>query len=127
MCTITIAAVLPYLHEKPVSKWGIPISPNTFISTFITITKTSMLLVVAEGISQLKWSYFETQSHPIRELEDFDRASRGPWGFFTFLLRLKKRALLASIGAAIIIIALAMEPFGQQIISLETRSVSQNG
>lgn len=45
----------------------------------------------------------------------FDNASRGPWGSFMLLLRIKGRSL-AALGAAITLFALAMDPFFQQVV-----------
>lgn len=126
-CMIAVLSTLPYLSDHPLSDWKFPLGPNTMISTSITVTKTSMLLVIAEGISQLKWSYFQDRRHPIAELQDFDEASRGPWGSTMFLFSAKKHALVASLGALIMVAALAMDPFGQQIVSFETRYIPQNG
>lgn len=118
---IVVAVMLPIFNNKPLSRWPFAISPNTFISTCITIMKTSILLVVGEGVGQLKWLYFEKDSHTVNELEIFDRASRGPWGSLVLLFKLSRHALLPSLGAALSIAALALEPFGQQLISFETR------
>lgn len=125
-CMVAIIATLPFLSEHPLSDWQFSLAPNTMISTFITVMKTSMLLVVAEGIGQLKWTYFVADAHPIVELQRFDVASRGPWGSLTLLLHPDKKRALASVGAFITIAALAMDPFGQQIISFETRHVPRN-
>ena len=46
----------------------------------------------------------------------FDDASRGPWGSFMLLLRIKGRSL-AALGAIITLFALAMDPFFQQLVS----------
>lgn len=125
-CMVAIIATLPHLDDHPLSEWQFLLAPNTMISTFITVMKTSMLLVVAEGIGQLKWKYFMADAHPIPELQRFDVASRGPWGSLTLLLHADKKRALASVGAIITIAALAMDPFGQQIISFETRQVPRN-
>ncbi|KAK7990910.1 hypothetical protein PG990_015190 [Apiospora arundinis] len=56
-------------------------------------------------------------------MDTFDVASRGPWGALTLLWHLKWEAKLASWASLITILALAMEPFTQQIISFRTRPV----
>ena len=35
---------------------------------------------LASAISQLKWEVFQDHSHPLITMDDFDSASRGPWG-----------------------------------------------
>lgn len=124
-CMIAIIVTLPNFNGHPLADWNFVLSPNTLVSTFITVSKTSMLLVVAEGISQLKWSYFTTGPHSIAELQHFDAASRGPWGSLVFLLGTKKHAIIASLGAFITIAALAMDLFGQQIVSFKTQQAAR--
>ncbi|KAF2136026.1 uncharacterized protein K452DRAFT_149349 [Aplosporella prunicola CBS 121167] len=124
-CMIAIIVLLPLIHDKPLSKWPVSVPPNTILSAFITVIKSSMLLVVAESISELKWLHFEktASGRPLDDLEHFDRASRGPWGSVLFLYHVRGRSLFVCLGAFITIVALAMEPFGQLIISYETRYV----
>ncbi|KAF1975837.1 hypothetical protein BU23DRAFT_68793 [Bimuria novae-zelandiae CBS 107.79] len=51
------------------------------------------------------------------DFELFDNASRGPWGSFMLLLRTKGRSV-AALGAAIILFALAMDPFFQNVVNI---------
>lgn len=124
-CIVAIVAILPRLDNKPLARWNFIMAPNTLISTFITVAKTSMLLAVAEGMSQLKWLYFQEDTRSLARLETFNDASRGPWGSLRFLMSRKgtKSVFLASLGAMIVFIALAMEPMAQQIVGFETRDV----
>lgn len=124
-CIVAIVAILPRLDNKPLARWNFIMAPNTFISTFITVAKTSMLLAVAEGMSQLKWLYFQEDTRSLARLDTFNDASRGPWGSLRFLMSRKgtKNVFLASLGAIIVFIALAMEPMAQQIVGFETRDV----
>lgn len=124
-CIVAIVALLPRLDNKPLARWNFIMAPNTLISTFITVAKTSMLLAVAEGMSQLKWLYFQEDTRSLARLETFNDASRGPWGSLRFLMSRKgtKSVFLASLGAMIVFIALAMEPMAQQIVGFETRDV----
>jgi hypothetical protein len=46
--------------------------------------------VKTKGISQLKWSWF-SRDRPLIDFEQFDLASRGPWGSFLLVLRLQSR------------------------------------
>lgn len=114
-CMIAILILLPYLDDLSLNDWHFLMAPNTMISTCITVAKTSMLLSVAEGISQSKWQYFKKGGTPLRELDIFDGASRGPWGALMFLRHMvtKRRALLAVLGAFVVISSLTMEPFAQ--------------
>lgn len=119
-CVVAIVVILLNLHGKPLSSWRVPIAPNALVSLFATIAKAALLLPVASCISQLKWLYFERKAHPLNELQIFDDASRGPWGALQLLWRVNLGAVLASCGSALTIVALAMDPFAQQV-SLYTR------
>lgn len=111
----------PLCHgRKALERLEAPIQPNSLVAIFSTIAKSALLVPVSECIGQLKWVYFQvTQSKPLGQLHEFDRASRGPWGSLTFLLRLRleRCALLASLGATLTILSLGFEPFTQQVLS----------
>lgn len=125
-CMIAILILLPYLDNRPLNDWQFLMAPNTMISTFITVAKTSMLLAVTEGISQLKWHYFKIKERSLSELDLFDAASRGPWGAFIFIIRMVREpgTLFPMIGAFVVVASLTMEPFAQQILSFESRRVN---
>lgn len=125
-CVVALLILLPYLDNRPLNAWQFLVAPNTMISTFITVAKTSMLLAVAEAISQLKWRNFKKSKRPLRELDLFDAASRGPWGAFVFVIRMTREpgALHAILGAFVVVASLTMEPFAQQILSFESRRVN---
>lgn len=67
------------------------------------------------AISQLKWSWYRN-AHPLNDIAKFDHASRGVWGSFRLIRSLHVRNL-GSLGAAITILAIASDPFIQQIIN----------
>ena len=75
---------------------------------------------VAQGISQLKWTYFQQRPHRLAELQVFDDASRGPLGSLQLLWKIRWKAVVASLGALVCVLALATEPFTQQILSYPT-------
>lgn len=47
-------------------------------------------LPAAEGISQLKWYWFN-EPQPLIDLDRFDTASRGPWGSLLLLFHTRKQ------------------------------------
>jgi hypothetical protein len=90
------------------------------------------MLAVAGCISQLKWLYFKHSPHSIRDMQTFDNASRGPMGAFELLTRLNPTHVFmhrnAGAGWAfwasiLTILALALDPFAQQVLSFPLRSV----
>ena len=122
-CIITVAALIaivaiiyPY-QAQPLPQWPYSISINTLIAVMATIMKAAMLLITAEGLSQLKWSWFQKrQQRPLLDLAKYDMASRGPLGSIRLLFTLRHQHVIASIGAVITITALAIDPFAQQIV-----------
>ncbi|OJJ34564.1 hypothetical protein ASPWEDRAFT_42551 [Aspergillus wentii DTO 134E9] len=80
-----------------------------------------MIFVVAECIGQLKWVWFQ-KKRQLQGIQNVDDASRGPWGSLTILFQRPGRSLI-SLGAIVTILALAFEPFMQQIVTYPTRQV----
>lgn len=122
-CMIAVGAVLFRFQHKPLSDWRFPIAPNSLLSVLLTLAKTLLLLSVAESITQLKWNHFARQPRPLRDFQVFDDASKGPWGAIQLLWHTRGSALLASVGALIILLSLAMDPFAQQILAFPPRVV----
>jgi len=57
-CMLAIAVIILAMHDRPLLQWKLPIAPNALILVFATISKSTMLLALAEGIGQLKWIHF---------------------------------------------------------------------
>lgn len=103
-----IIAILATHQDKSLPQWPTLISINSLVSIFTSILKAAMLLPVAEGISELKWIWF-LAPRPLSDMDRFDTASRGPLGAFKFFRNYHN--LLALLGAMIIILTLAIDPF----------------
>lgn len=118
-CLGVVIRTLVYLDERPIADWKLSITPASFISTFVTVSRFLMLVGVAEGVAQLRWLYYLGGPRRLDHLDSFDSASRGPWGSFLFACRHSIRGTvpaIARMGAIVTIIALAMDPFAQQIV-----------
>jgi hypothetical protein len=87
---LAIALVLAGMNEEYLSTWTHQITINTVMAILSQLGSTLLMVPLAEAISQLKWLWFYRQSKLLRDFDDFDRASRGPW--FSFLLIWKTRA-----------------------------------
>ncbi|KAF2870097.1 hypothetical protein BDV95DRAFT_608119 [Massariosphaeria phaeospora] len=120
VCTSLIVAILLRMNDRPLGEWPLRVQPNSLIALFSTIAKSALLVPLAECIGQLKWSYFE-QPRTLERMEDFDLASRGPWGSLMFLWKTRGSALLASLGAIITVLLMGFESFTQQVIQFETK------
>ncbi|ETS86316.1 hypothetical protein PFICI_00144 [Pestalotiopsis fici W106-1] len=110
-----MVGVLYQNQDKPLPDLPFTISINTVVSILSTVLKASAGLILAEGISDLKWKWFRI-NRSLHDLAVFDMASRGPWGCLRLLIRPRGTHFIASLGAALIIMILAMDPFIQQLI-----------
>lgn len=108
---IAIMVVLSQVDGQPLRNWRLPLAPNTIIAVFATLSKSAMLLVISECVSQLKWVYFEQRGQRVIDLQIFDDASRGPIGAVKLLFSIHWRALAASLGALLTVLALAQDAF----------------
>lgn len=102
-------------------RWNLTL--NAVVSILATTSKVSLLFMVSNSISQLKWVWFLHRGTDVRPLSDaqvFDDASRGLLGSLIMLSNMKRiRNSMASIGAVITLLAVTYDPFLQQIISYE--------
>ncbi|KAI1736969.1 hypothetical protein F4680DRAFT_460729 [Xylaria scruposa] len=129
ICIILIFVILKIHNQKPVPQFAYGITSNAIISTLATFSKSLLLVSVAAAISQLKWHWFQnTEGRRVIDTQRFDDASRGPWGSLVFLVG-PSRWSLASMGALVSILALAFEPFTQQLTTYPVRKtvVSSRG
>ncbi|KAK8093704.1 hypothetical protein PG997_000389 [Apiospora hydei] len=123
--TIALAAILVTLglmDQRPLHTWPMKITLNSFIAFMSTIAKAALVIPVAEGISQLKWIWFRSKGS-LEDIQKFDEASRGSWGSLKLLLY-NKQVHLAKLGAFVMIAALCMDPFVQQVVTYPTQMVA---
>lgn len=114
---IAIIITLAMHQDRPLPHWPSLISINTLVAIFTAIMKAAMLLPIAEGVSQLKWLWFH-HARPLIDLDRFDSASRGPWGCLLLILK-RHTSQLAALGALVTIVAMAIDPFTQQVIQYD--------
>ncbi|CAI7653598.1 unnamed protein product [Penicillium bialowiezense] len=100
------------------------LSLNAIISILATGCKSSLILVIGEAICQLKWlSFKKTRQSQLFGMQVFDAASRGPLGSLGIIVHHRAQSLVC-LGAAVIVLLLAFDPFMQQVISYPVRPVS---
>lgn len=120
-----LVAFLATINSTPYGDWQYTASPNTVVSIIITITKAALLVPVSSCLGQLKWNLFQNPA-PLYQMQVIDQASRGPWGSLEILLRGiigPRTGILTYIGAALTVLALAVDPFAQQILTFPQRTV----
>ena len=119
--------ILIRFNGRPLQEWpSSRISLNTVIAVSSLLSRTSLVLPLANGLSQLKWLWF--RKGPARQLIDlhrFDEASRGPWGAIQLLGR-GVYFPLAPLGAFVLAMTLTFEPFVQQTVTFPIRYVESS-
>lgn len=120
VCLALLIGFLVYIHGRSYATWRYSVSPNAIISIIVTAAKATMLVLVPSCISQLKWNQYQTPT-PLYHMQIFDQASRGAWGSFLILWKITPG--LATMGALLMILSLAIDPFAQQILTFPSRSV----
>jgi hypothetical protein len=123
-CFAAIIGVLSHENGRPLEDWTLAISPNSVLALIATLAKSSLLLVVTEVISQLKWIYFTSASHPLNHLRHFDHASRGPLG--ALHLMISNKTFLGWFAASITLLALLVDPFVQAVLTFPSQQVEDS-
>ncbi|KAI0011043.1 hypothetical protein F4779DRAFT_626726 [Xylariaceae sp. FL0662B] len=111
------------LHaDRPLPSWPFSITVNALISVLATISTSALLVPVTGTIGQRKWHWLSSGNHRLSDLELYDEASRGPWGSLLLLVQIRINSArdIASLGALITILSLAIGPFIQQITFIES-------
>jgi hypothetical protein len=141
-CFIALGALLAIVatvrtHEsKTIPEWKFGLTVNAIIAACTVVLKAAAGLVLAEGISHLKWiSVAQPQS--LSTFVAHDDAARGPWGALKLLWKnsywshgLHVSPFISSLGALITLFILLLDPFSQQIIrtyQCERRLIGENG
>ena len=119
-CLGVVIVLCINIEGKPLSHWRLPISPNSIIAILTTVSKTAILMVLSEVISQWKWLYYhQAQPQRLGNIDTFNEASQGPFGALKFLLKMRTSATIASTSSAIVIACLAFGPVTQQVLSFQ--------
>lgn len=79
-----------------------------------------VLFVISSCLSQLKWNYYEAKA-PLYHMQALDKASRGPWGACEVLWMITPG--IATAGALLMILSVAVDPFTQQILAFPSRDM----
>ncbi|KEQ67950.1 uncharacterized protein M437DRAFT_36938 [Aureobasidium melanogenum CBS 110374] len=127
LCFVTI--VLGLLNNKPLASWHLSISLNAVVSILIVVTKAALIYATACCLGQLKWHHFQHSLHArsLYDLKTFDEASKGPLGAIKLIFRLRRVSFGAWFGGAIVVAAVFMEVFGQQVLGFVNKSVVVEG
>ncbi|KAF7515906.1 hypothetical protein PCG10_002689 [Penicillium crustosum] len=122
---VAIIVVLASYDGKPIPDWPCGITLNALVSVLSTFMKAAMAFAVTEGLSQLKWSWF-TRRKNLGDMALLDAASRGPLGAAMVLFRFLPRHLV-TFGCVILVVAVATDPFVQQVIAINEQAIHTPG
>ncbi|KAE8376760.1 hypothetical protein BDV26DRAFT_264929 [Aspergillus bertholletiae] len=111
---VAIIAILAKFNHQPQPAWK-HVSLNSVISWLSTISKGCVLYAISEALGQLKWVWFAQKTRPMLNLQAFDSASRGFYGSGELIWTLRFRHF-AVWGSLAVILALAFDPFTQNLI-----------
>ncbi|KAJ5184801.1 hypothetical protein N7491_007329 [Penicillium cf. griseofulvum] len=114
--------VLAIFDGRPIFEWK-SVTLNAIISVLSVAMKASLTFAVAELIGQWKWILFSRDERPLMDFERIDMATRGPWGSLRVLSRMRGLQVRAplQLGALLIVLAIGLDPFSQQLLQLEQR------
>jgi hypothetical protein len=128
-CLVATCIIMAWIDGRRLSIWHWAIQPNAVVSLLLVSSKAALMLSTAACLSQLKWTHFQSKPRKLKDLETFDDASRGPWGSLRLLFARGTGSLDAAVrlGCAITVLVLAMETFGQQLLSFPERRVAVAG
>lgn len=77
----SLVAVLLKYDDQTLPTLPHNVSVNFLVSNLATVSKSSLLLVVASALGQFKWLWMmSSKQRRLQDLQDFDDASRGPLG-----------------------------------------------
>ncbi|KAH6613087.1 hypothetical protein C7974DRAFT_322140 [Boeremia exigua] len=112
-----LTATLLVHQNKPLPQWPQLVTINSIISLFSLVMRACVGVVLAEGISQCKWNWYQ-KAKKLDHIERLDSASRGSWGAFTLLyhFRPKQAYYIATLGAMTMILASLTGFFSQQLV-----------
>ncbi|KAG9673170.1 hypothetical protein KCU99_g6311, partial [Aureobasidium melanogenum] len=124
-CLIAVAVIMAWIDGKRLSIWHWAIQPNAVISVLIVSSKAALMISTASCVSQLKWTHFQQKPRTLKDLEGFDDASRGAYGSLCLLMsRSGYLNMAVTLGCAVTVLVLAMETFGQQLLSFPEKTVA---
>ena len=120
-----IVVLLTMRQDKPLPDWPSLLGINSLVAIFSSVFKVALLYSIVEGISELKWIWFAT-AKSVNDFDSFDSASRGPWGAAKLLVKHPSN-IFASLGACIMILSVAIDPFTQQVLRFYNCQIAIDG
>lgn len=106
-----------YPHNgQPLPQWPFDVSINSILSVYALVLKASIGIILTSCIGQLQWRWFALDSRPLYDMVRFDQATRDASGALDLMWRQRIQQPLTTLGCAITILAVAVDPFVQQLL-----------
>jgi hypothetical protein len=116
-CLLTISILLVVYHGQSIQSFPQGITLNAIVSVLSTTFKAALIYPVSTALGQAKWNWYADQERLLRDFQRIEEASRGPLGA-TRILFGPTSFSVASLGAIIVILALLVDPFAQQLLGV---------
>ncbi|KAE8153352.1 hypothetical protein BDV25DRAFT_136958 [Aspergillus avenaceus] len=92
---------------------------NATVSVLATGSKALLITAIAGCIGQMKWIWFSKGKRSLEDFQYLENASRGPLGSIIVLVKHRPKSYIC-IGAAVYVLAVAFDPFMQQVLRYPT-------
>lgn len=122
---IIFATLYPH-GSQPLPQWPFKVSINSLLSIYALVLKASIGFILTSCIGQLQWTWF-SEMRPLADMLHFDNATRGADGALGLIWRQRFRQPLTALGCVIMILAVAVDPFIQQLVRPVDCSVELSG
>lgn len=110
---------LTYRIRKKQPDWPNSITLNTIMSILIVLLRAALGYVIAECLGQQKWLSFRQKDRSLIDLDNYDRATRGPVGSLLLLGHPSTWSLRPVAGILLMMLSVGIGPVSQQLISFE--------
>lgn len=108
---VAIGILLAHYNNQPIFDWN-GVTLNAIIAVFSAMSKAMLAFTLSECLGQAKWIWFSWQQRPLSDIDLIDAGSRGPLGSFGILGQPFACSFI-SMGAIIVILSAAIDPFVQ--------------
>lgn len=108
---VATGILLAYYNNQPIFDWN-GVTINAIIAIFSAISKAMLAFSLSECLGQAKWIWFSWKERPLSDIDLIDAGSRGPMGSFKILGQPVACSFI-SMGAIIVILSAAIDPFVQ--------------
>ena len=131
LCCGIVAALFGVLNRyegKRLPEWGYTINLSTLIAVLATLFRALVVAVAVDFIAHTKWSLFASgKPRRLRDLHDFDSASRSAWGAVALIPTVFRDSPLTLVAIAVVLLSFPMGPFVQQALNTRDCAVALPG